>query len=120
MSTQNPTQTTTIGGQPATLTASNRNLLRFQAIGGRISQMFYDIDHTYLHSIRLVHSLADDATRQRYPAPEDLGDAIPPRGPVFDEVFAATFTVADAAGWLPTADELRANIAKVKAELGQS
>jgi hypothetical protein len=108
-------QTTTIKihTHTATLTADHRALYQFQGSGGRISALF-DVDQTYVHGIRLVHALLDPATREHYPEPESLCQHV---GPDAAEVFQVAFETAHAAGWFPTADELRARIAQAQTEL---
>lgn len=113
----NENQTTIqLAGREATLTADNRAKFRFQSVDGRLSGLL-DADHSYLHSVRLVHSMADDATRVRFPLAEDLAEVIPDEGEAAQEAFLAVFTLARDAGWFLTAEELIANIAQAKADL---
>ena len=105
-----------LAGSPATLTANNRAKLRFQSTGGRISALF-DIDHSYLHSIRLVHALLDGPTRAKHPTPEDLADHIDDTGDTADSIFKAAFQTCNDAGWFLSPEELGANIAAAQADL---
>jgi hypothetical protein len=93
-------QTITIANQAHTITADNRARFRFSECGGRIDALF-DPDLSYLHSVRLVWALLDEAGRARYPAAVDLCDHIA----LEDEaILRPALESAVAAKWLPDAD----------------
>ena len=102
-----------IGRRDVTLAATDRALFEFQAQGGKISALF-DIEHSYLHGIRLLYACLDAETRGLYAQPPDLCKHV---GKDDTEVFTAVFTAAIAAGWFPTAAELRDNIDAAKTAL---
>lgn len=110
MSKNQPT-TIKLNGQPATLHATNRAKFRFQASGGRISGLF-DADHSYLHSIRLLHALLDAETRAAYPEPEDLCEHVTDKD---TETYQQIFGLCNAAGWFPTAEELKGRLSEFEA-----
>ena len=103
-----------LNGREATLTADNRAKFRFQESGGSIDELFGTC--SYLHSIRLLWACLDAETRAQYPSPADLCDHVDDDA---TETWQAVFALIHAAGWLPSADQLKERIAQAQAQLDQ-